>query len=191
MCDNSHYDETDPTTTRIRCSPRYTMTLLVWLYGCSKFNVYAFHTISPPWARPRPRYRQRHPHSCERKRSVLNSSPSNHQQQEQQKSRTWKVDSTRKMGVNDERSRSRRKMKPMPITGYNAKEIEEYYDRRPWQVGWRLNSLGLPLLGKKKSTLVELYCIVSYQERNKGTRTTVSNISCDVSIWIQPGIWVC
>jgi hypothetical protein len=35
----------------------------------------------------------------------------------------------------------------MPITGYDAKAIEEYYDRRPLQVGWRLNSLGFPLLG--------------------------------------------
>jgi hypothetical protein len=38
-------------------------------------------------------------------------------------------------------------MKPMPITGYDYKSIEEYYDRRPLQVGWRLNSLSLPLLG--------------------------------------------
>jgi len=35
----------------------------------------------------------------------------------------------------------------MPITGYDAKAILEFYDRRPLQVGWRLNSLGLPLLG--------------------------------------------
>jgi hypothetical protein len=49
--------------------------------------------------------------------------------------------------VSDDRSKSRQKMKPMPITGYNYKSIEEYYDRRPLQVGWRLNSLSLPLLG--------------------------------------------
>ncbi|KAL7578341.1 hypothetical protein ACA910_012747 [Epithemia clementina (nom. ined.)] len=41
----------------------------------------------------------------------------------------------------------REKTKPLPITGYNAASIEEFYDRRPLQVGWRLNSLGLPLLG--------------------------------------------
>ena len=40
-------------------------------------------------------------------------------------------------------------MKPMPITGYDGEAILEYYDRRPLQVGWRLNSLGLPLLGKE------------------------------------------
>ena len=49
--------------------------------------------------------------------------------------------------VGDDRSKARQKMKPMPITGYDYKAIEEYYDRRPLQVGWRLNSLSLPLLG--------------------------------------------
>ena len=39
------------------------------------------------------------------------------------------------------------KAKPMPIVGYNADEILEFYDKRPLEVGWRLNSLGLPLLG--------------------------------------------
>jgi hypothetical protein len=39
------------------------------------------------------------------------------------------------------------KTKPMPVTGYNSKAIIELYDRRPLQVGWRLNWLGLPLLG--------------------------------------------
>lgn len=34
----------------------------------------------------------------------------------------------------------------MAVTGYDAKAIEEFYDARPLQVGWRLNSLGLPLL---------------------------------------------
>ena len=43
--------------------------------------------------------------------------------------------------------RTRRKTKPMPITGYNADAILEYYDIRPLQVGWRLNILGFPLLG--------------------------------------------
>lgn len=39
------------------------------------------------------------------------------------------------------------KSKPMPITGYDANEICEFYDRRPFQVGWRMNAVGLPLLG--------------------------------------------
>jgi len=37
--------------------------------------------------------------------------------------------------------------KPMPITGYDANEICERYDRRPLEVGWRLNSLGFPMVG--------------------------------------------
>jgi hypothetical protein len=43
--------------------------------------------------------------------------------------------------------RRRQKMKPMPILGYNARTILAYYDARPLEVGWRLNSLGFPLLG--------------------------------------------
>eukprot|EP00980_Cylindrotheca_fusiformis_P007050 scaffold1481_cov137-Cylindrotheca_fusiformis.AAC.4 len=43
--------------------------------------------------------------------------------------------------------RRRPKAKPMPVTGYDARAIERYYDRRPLQVGWRLNCLGFPLLG--------------------------------------------
>lgn len=61
--------------------------------------------------------------------------------------RTWNVEKKTSQNGPDNRSWSRQKMKPMPITGYNAKKIEEYYDRRPLQVGWRLNSLGFPLLG--------------------------------------------
>jgi hypothetical protein len=41
----------------------------------------------------------------------------------------------------------RKKMMPMPVTGYDAQSILDFYDRRPLQVGWRLNSLGFPLLG--------------------------------------------
>ncbi len=43
--------------------------------------------------------------------------------------------------------RKRQKMRPMPILGYSARTILAYYDSRPLEVGWRLNSLGLPLLG--------------------------------------------
>lgn len=32
--------------------------------------------------------------------------------------------------------------------GYDADSIIDFYDRRPWEVGLRLNMLGLPLLGK-------------------------------------------
>ena len=41
-----------------------------------------------------------------------------------------------------------RKQTPMPIVGYDAKEICDKYDRNPLVVGWRLNILSLPLLGK-------------------------------------------
>jgi len=43
--------------------------------------------------------------------------------------------------------RTNTQLQPIPVTGYNAKEIAEHYDRRPLEVGWRLNSLSLPLLG--------------------------------------------
>lgn len=41
-----------------------------------------------------------------------------------------------------------KKKRPMPVVGYNAKDICDYYDRRPLVVGWRLNKLSFPLLGK-------------------------------------------
>jgi hypothetical protein len=58
--------------------------------------------------------------------------------------------------------RRRQKMKPMPILGYDALAIEEYYDVRPLEVGWRLNSLGFPLLGKLLLLLVVVrrWCLV-------------------------------
>jgi predicted unusual protein kinase regulating ubiquinone biosynthesis (AarF/ABC1/UbiB family) len=40
-----------------------------------------------------------------------------------------------------------KKMQPMPILGYDPELIMDFYDRRPLEVGWRLNSVGLPLLG--------------------------------------------
>ena len=45
-----------------------------------------------------------------------------------------------------------RKKKPMPIIGYSGDDICAYYDRRPLVVGWRLNILSLPLLGKLKDS---------------------------------------
>lgn len=39
------------------------------------------------------------------------------------------------------------KTKTMPVTGYDSRAIEEFYDMRPLQVAWRLNSVGFPLLG--------------------------------------------
>jgi len=49
---------------------------------------------------------------------------------------------------NGQKRRRPRKTDAMPITGYDAEAIEAFYDTRPLQVGWRLNSLGFPLLGK-------------------------------------------
>ncbi len=43
-----------------------------------------------------------------------------------------------------------KKKRPMPVVGYNAEYICSYYDRRPLVVGWRLNTLSLPLLGEKE-----------------------------------------
>lgn len=43
--------------------------------------------------------------------------------------------------------RRRQKTKPLPVLGYDYRAIEEFYDIRPFQVIWRLNSLGFPLLG--------------------------------------------
>lgn len=51
------------------------------------------------------------------------------------------------------RKRNRQKTKPMPVVGYDANVILEHYDRRPFQVGWRLNSLAFPLLGKHSKEL--------------------------------------
>lgn len=45
------------------------------------------------------------------------------------------------------------KKKPMPIVGYSGEDICSYYDMRPLVVGWRLNSLSLPLLGKFENPL--------------------------------------
>ncbi len=44
-----------------------------------------------------------------------------------------------------------KKKRPMPVVGYNAEYICSYYDRRPLVVGWRLNTLSLPLLGEKET----------------------------------------
>jgi hypothetical protein len=41
-----------------------------------------------------------------------------------------------------------KKKRAMPVVGYIAEDICDYYDRRPLVVGWRLNKLGFPLLGK-------------------------------------------
>jgi hypothetical protein len=58
--------------------------------------------------------------------------------------------------LNKTAKRVRQKTKPMPVTGYNAEAIEYYYDRRPFQVGWRLNSLGFPLLGTLRTTMNDI-----------------------------------
>ena len=45
--------------------------------------------------------------------------------------------------------------------GYDAKHIINFYDQRPWEVGLRLNMLGLPFLGelKGRSAVLSLRCI--------------------------------
>ena len=49
-----------------------------------------------------------------------------------------------------------KKKRPMPVVGYDAKKICEYYDRRPLVVGWRLNRLSLPLLGMYTLAMIVL-----------------------------------
>lgn len=73
-------------------------------------------------------------------------------------SRTWDVHhqhSTNAEITTVRRKRNRQKTKPMPVVGYDAKAILEHYDRRPLQVGWRLNSLAFPLLGKHSQQINE------------------------------------
>ncbi|GKY92638.1 hypothetical protein MPSEU_000233900 [Mayamaea pseudoterrestris] len=53
--------------------------------------------------------------------------------------------------INDSSSKAkpeRRKLKTkaMPVTGYDPQTLENHYDRQPFKVGWRLNSIGFPLL---------------------------------------------
>ena len=61
-------------------------------------------------------------------------------------------------------AREHMKIQPLPIKGYDALAIEEYYDRRPLQVGWRLNSLGFPLLGWYMGLLMDKALGVSQNE---------------------------
>lgn len=60
----------------------------------------------------------------------------------------WAQRNARRRIADHQGGKRRQKTKPMPLTGYDAQAIEKYYDRRPLQVGWRLNSLSFPLLGK-------------------------------------------
>ncbi len=41
--------------------------------------------------------------------------------------------------------------------GYDANSIIDFYDRRPWEVGLRLNMLGLPLLGAFYNTIIQFH----------------------------------
>jgi hypothetical protein len=68
---------------------------------------------------------------------------------------TWTAQNARRRLDDYSGGRRRQKTKPMPVTGYDAQAIEEYYDRRPLQIGWRLNSLSFPLLGMFCSRFLE------------------------------------
>lgn len=48
---------------------------------------------------------------------------------------------------NDDSSHHHVKRNSLFNVGYDAKSIINFYDQRPWEVGLRLNMLGLPLLG--------------------------------------------
>jgi hypothetical protein len=68
---------------------------------------------------------------------------------------TWTAENARRRLDDYPSGRRRQKTKPMPLTGYDAQAIDEYYDRRPLQIGWRLNSLSFPLLGTFCSRFLE------------------------------------
>jgi len=63
-----------------------------------------------------------------------------------------------------EKKSVRQKMEPMPVVGYDADGICNFYDRRPLEVGWRLNSLGFPLLGWYLGLLMDQVAGVDEQE---------------------------
>jgi len=75
--------------------------------------------------------------------------------QQQSSSDGTSESATRQLTTNTITNRRNKKTKPMPMTGYDYEAIEEMYDRRPLQVGWRLNSLGFPLLGWYLSLLLD------------------------------------
>jgi hypothetical protein len=82
-------------------------------------------------------------------------------------------------GTSKKRKRRREKTMPMPVRGYDATAIEEYYDYRPFEVGWRLNSLGLPLLGMYK------YCFrVFYRNKIHLSVATVCHWSKNVTFFV-------
>jgi hypothetical protein len=115
---------------------RFFLIFCYWLHFC--FQSCAFQN---------PQRRRSSPPCCnqfDRTTCVLQSTGVNISDQ----SRTWNLQRrTTVSAQQDDRRRPRQKMKPMPITGYDAEAIEKFYDRRPLQVGWRLNSFGLPILG--------------------------------------------
>jgi len=71
-------------------------------------------------------------------------------------SRTWRQQrSIRESPPSDQRRIQPLKTKPMPIIDYDAHSIIDHYDKRPLEVGWRLNCLGLPLLSWYFSLLTD------------------------------------
>eukprot|EP00546_Thalassionema_frauenfeldii_P021525 CAMPEP_0178897086 /NCGR_PEP_ID=MMETSP0786-20121207/1546_1 /TAXON_ID=186022 /ORGANISM="Thalassionema frauenfeldii, Strain CCMP 1798" /LENGTH=730 /DNA_ID=CAMNT_0020567587 /DNA_START=193 /DNA_END=2385 /DNA_ORIENTATION=- len=91
-------------------------------------------------------------------------------------SRTWRQQpSIRESPPSDQRRIQPLKTKPMPIIGYDAQAIIDYYDKRPLEVGWRLNCLGLPLLSWYFSLLVDKWLgrekdLTTQRERGKELR---------------------
>ena len=81
-----------------------------------------------------------------RVRSALDSESMRTDSQSQ---RTWNRSRySRQRPEPKQRGSMSKKTKPMPVVGYDADRIMDFYDRRPLQVGWRLNTVGLPLLGE-------------------------------------------
>lgn len=79
----------------------------------------------------------------------------------------------------------------MPITGYDAEAILEFYDKRPLEVGWRLNSLGLPLLGWYLGLLVDQLRGVAEEEsvqRKRGAELRANLVRTKSVALIKVGI---
>ena len=74
--------------------------------------------------------------------------------------------------------------------GYDAKSIISYYDQRPWEVGLRLNMLGLPLLGWYFGLLTDRALKIDGKEstqRKRGAELREHLVRSRSVAWIKSG----
>eukprot|EP00560_Eucampia_antarctica_P002238 CAMPEP_0197841658 /NCGR_PEP_ID=MMETSP1437-20131217/46305_1 /TAXON_ID=49252 ORGANISM="Eucampia antarctica, Strain CCMP1452" /NCGR_SAMPLE_ID=MMETSP1437 /ASSEMBLY_ACC=CAM_ASM_001096 /LENGTH=726 /DNA_ID=CAMNT_0043451449 /DNA_START=302 /DNA_END=2482 /DNA_ORIENTATION=+ len=82
------------------------------------------------------------------------------------------------------------KQQPMPLVGYEADKIIHRYDRRPLEVGWRLNSLSLPLLGWYMALLMDKTLGIDDQEavqRKRGMELRLHLVRSGSVVLIKSG----